>query len=297
MGSDKNRIGVVTVTYNSAAVIDEFMTAMLDQTHKNFILYIVDNASADNTLKKLDRYDDPRIVILPNDLNVGVAAGNNQGIQASLQACCDHVLMLNNDTVFEAALLEKLLAGLDAFHCDLIVPKMMYFDDKSKIWYAGGQLIRWKAYSARHVGMNEIDTGKYDRAVPDTYAPTCCLLVKREVIEKIGLMDEKYFVYCDDTDFCYRAMKSGYLMYYRPDVGFYHKVSSLTGGDDSEFAIRYMVRNKVYYMRKQKKRIVYVAIILFCLKTVFDQIFRNRKGFNIHRIQLIYRSIIEGMFL
>jgi GT2 family glycosyltransferase len=295
MGSDKHRIGVVTVTYNSATVIDEFMAAMLAQTHKNFILYIVDNASGDDTLKKLDHYDDPRIVVIPNDRNVGVAAGNNQGIKASLQAYCDHILLLNNDTEFEATLLEKLLAGLDMYHCDLIVPKMMYFDDKRKIWYAGGQLIRWRAYAAHHVGMNEKDTGKYDRAVPATYAPTCCLLVKSEVFEKVGLMDEKYFVYCDDTDFCYRAMKSGYLMYYRPDIEFYHKVSSLTGGDSSEFALRYMVRNKIYYMRKQKKTTI--AIILFCIKTLFDVAFKKRSSSRLSALSIVLKSITEGMIM
>ena len=82
------------------------------------------------------------------------------------------------------------------------------------------------------------------------YAPTCCMLVRREVFDRIGLMDERYFVYWDDTDFCYRMYKAGLRLMCDSTVMMTHKVSSLTGGVASDFFIKFHHRNQIYYARK-----------------------------------------------
>jgi GT2 family glycosyltransferase len=91
-------IGIVTVTFNSASVIEGFMDSVLKQTGAKFILYVIDNASSDDTLNRLSEYQDPRIVVIPNQINVGVAEGNNIGIRAALNRGCTFVLFLNNET-------------------------------------------------------------------------------------------------------------------------------------------------------------------------------------------------------
>lgn len=102
------KIGLVTITYNSAHVMEPFMQCVLNQTHTNFILYIIDNISSDNTLELLKNYRDERIVLIANKENVGVAKGNNQGIVQAMQDGCDELLIINNDVEFEDTLLEKL---------------------------------------------------------------------------------------------------------------------------------------------------------------------------------------------
>lgn len=252
---DKIRqVGIVTVTYNSARFIDAFMTSMLAQTHGEFILYIIDNASSDDTLKKVAHYTDPRIVVIMNQENVGVAAGNNQGIKASLEAKCDEVLLINNDTEFEPQLIEKLMLGLEVHQCHITVPKMMYYDKPNLIWCAGGQFNRWQAYAVVHYGMGQLaDQRRYNVARRVEYTPTCCMLIRKCVFEIVGFMDEKYFVYFDDVDFCFRALKFDLKMYYIPHAELRHKVSSSTGGEGSLFTVGYCTRNKVYFMKRNMK--------------------------------------------
>ena len=247
----KAKIGVVTVTYNSSDVITEFMECLVRQTHQDYVLYVVDNASNDDTLQKLAPHTHQlSMVIIDNDKNIGVAAGNNQGIKQALADSCTHVLLINNDIEFEPELFSKLLTGMLASGCDMLVPKMMYHDQPQKIWFAGGHFDNVKTYVNIHEGYQEIDCGQYDEPRVIEYAPTCCMLIKPEVFKKVGMMDEKYFVYYDDTDFCIRALQLNQVLYFYPAATLTHKVSSLTGGGESDFAIKYYMRNKVYFIRK-----------------------------------------------
>jgi len=246
----KNKIGVVTVTYNSATVIDGFLRSILAQTHQEFLLYIIDNASKDATLSRVAAMDDPRFHTVANEANLGVAEGNNQGIRLALAAGCDFILLLNNDTEFDADLFSKMLSGIDTHRSDMLVPKIMFFDPKDVIWSAGGYFRPWAGYVVGHFGDGQRDLGQFARAQQRECAPTCCMLIRSAVFERVGLMDPTYFVYCDDTDFCWRALKLGVRLWYDPEGVLYHKVSSLTGGSESDFTIGYGNRNKVYFALK-----------------------------------------------
>lgn len=247
--ADQARVGVVTVTYNSAPVLPDFMQSMLRQDYGNFLLYIVDNASSDDTLRCLSQYEDERIVVLRNPENSGVAEGNNIGIRAALRDGCSLVLLINNDTAFGPSLVSELSSGMHQHECEMVVPKILYFDAPTIIWSAGGYL-SWIRGSARHFGFDEKDNGKFDRDREINYNPTCCMLIKREVFERVGLMDAKYFVYFDDTDFCLRAHRAGMRLFYVAKAKLFHKVGKLTGGSESLFTIRYCTRNHVYYLLK-----------------------------------------------
>jgi hypothetical protein len=98
--------------------------------------------------------------------------------------------------------------------------------------------------------MGQIDRGQFDVARKVEHAPTCCLLVQKDVFTKIGFMDRRYFVYTDDTDFCFRAMRAGLKLFYLPTAQLFHKASSLTGGAESDFAVRYCTRNHIYFLFK-----------------------------------------------
>ena len=247
-----NLIGVVTVTFNSAPVICGFMDSLLQQTHAGFILYVIDNASADETLKRLAEYQDCRMMIVSNPTNVGVAEVNNIGIRAALKDGCSSVLLINNDTVFDSDLLSKLDTGLEQYNCGMVAPKILFYDDPERIWCAGAYFSRMRA-SARHFGAGRKDDGQFDRPRVVDYSPTCCLLIRRQVFDVVGLMDANYFVYFDDTDFCYRAHRAGIKLFYVPSARLLHKVSSLTGSE-SDFTIRYCIRNHVYYLLKNFPR-------------------------------------------
>jgi GT2 family glycosyltransferase len=239
--SKQDVIGVVTVTFNSASVIGDFMSSLLKQTHTRFILYVVDNSSSDETLKRLSELPDSRVRIISNLKNVGVAEGNNIGIRAALKDECASVLLINNDTVFEQDVLSRLSEGLEKYECDMTVPKILFYDTPTRIWSAGAYFSRWRG-SARHFGYGRHDDGRFDQPRVVNYSPTCCLLVSKRV-----------FVYFDDTDFCYRAHRAGVKLFYVPAARLFHRVSSLTGSD-SAFSIRHNIRNHVYYLLKNFPR-------------------------------------------
>lgn len=245
-----NLIGVVTVTFNSRGVIDAFIANLLQQTHSNFVLYVVDNLSTDGTVDRVRNYEDARIFVISNQRNLGVAEGNNQGIKAALGAGCVAVLLINNDTEFESLLLETLIAGLTEHACDMIAPKILFHDNRQIIWCAGGGFRPWRGYMGIHYGMGQVDRGQFDVVRRIELAPTCCLLVQKDVFAKIGFMDSRYFVYTDDTDFCFRATRARLKLFYLPSARIFHKAGSLSGGAESDFAVRYCTRNYIYFVFK-----------------------------------------------
>ena len=251
----KTRIGVVTVTYNSADVLPDFLRCLSAQTHTDFLLFVIDNASHDGTVELLQAYNDSRLVIVANPDNRGVAEGNNQGIRRALEAGCFSVLLVNNDTEFDEALLEHLASGLERYRCDMTCPKILFFDEPDRIWAAGGFFQPRLGYRALHYGEGEIDQGQFDETRQVTYTPTCCVLIRAELFEKIGLMDARYFAYVDDTDFMYRALKGGFRLFYQADDRLFHKVGRLTGGRESPFTIRYATRNQAFFALKHFGRI------------------------------------------
>jgi GT2 family glycosyltransferase len=244
------KVGLVTVTFNSEKVLDGFYKSIFDLNYDNYKLYIIDNASSDKTLDIIAEQHHKNTVLIPNQSNVGVAAANNQGIKLALTDNCEYILLINNDTEFEADLVQKLVASLDGTDLDIAVPKIMFWDDKTKIWSAGGYFRKWVVWQGSHFSYGKVDGPANSEQKIIEYSPTCCMLIKSSVFSKIGLMDEKYFVYWDDTDFCFRASKSGIKMVYIPEIDFYHKVASLTGGKGSAFTTRYQTRNLVYFVRK-----------------------------------------------
>jgi len=259
-------VGLVTVTYNSASVIDGFMDSLLAQDMADWRLYVVDNASRDEGLARVrrDMAGDARIALIANAENRGVAAGNNQGIVAAQADGCDKILLINNDVEFGPDLLSGMLAAMGALGAQMLVPKIRYFEPADRLWCVGGRFMRARAYMTRHFGENEPDRGQYDSPRRIEYAPTCCMMVDAAVFTRIGIMDENYFVYFDDTDFCYRAHKAGISFWYSPAPLLFHKVSSLTG-TGSEFSTFQGGRGQAYFARKHFGAFAFVFLaILQC---------------------------------
>ncbi|QNI31575.1 glycosyltransferase family 2 protein [Alloacidobacterium dinghuense] len=245
----KGKIGVVTVTYNSAPVLREFFESLGNQTHRNFVLYLVDNNSRDETLMMVRQREDLPSVVIANQENLGVAEGNNQGIRAAISDGCECVLLLNNDTIFQSNFIERLYSALDRHQCDMTTSKMYHHDSPKRIWCAGGRFLPFRGYNISHNGEGETDVGQFNTPRRVTYTPTCCLMAKATVFHRVGLMDSRYFVYSDDVDFLYRCLKNSVSLWYVPEAKLWHKVSYLTG-NMSDFMVHYSTRNRIYFVRK-----------------------------------------------
>ena len=299
-----DKIGLVTITYNSSKVLQPFLDCVWGQTYDNFVLYVIDNSSTDNTLSILKKANDSRLVVIENEINFGVAKANNQGIIKATEDLCNYMLIINNDVEFESTLIEKLIKFQQESNCSLVTPKMMYFDSPNNIWYAGSWFVKKKGYLPLHRGMRELDQGQYDEVIEIEYAPTCCLLVKKEVFQDIGMMDEKYFVYFDDTDFSYRVWKDGrHKMFYYPYVEFYHKVGSLTKSFDKhikktyrgDFFIKQNTRNHIYFLKQIGGVFAYGLILWLFLKNNIRFVINPEIRKNFATWWLINKSFFEGL--
>lgn len=300
------KVGLVTITYNSGDVLPQFLDCVWKQSHEKLLLYVVDNASSDSTLSILDNSSDSRLHVIKNDKNFGVAKANNQGIKKAISDGCNQLLIINNDVEFEVTLIEKLLNAQKESNCSLVSPKMMYFDDSKHIWYAGSWFNKGKGYLPLHRGMRELDNGQYDKIIEVEYAPTCCLLAKKEVFVDVGFMNEKYFVYFDDTDFSYRVWKDGrHKMYYYPYVDFFHKVGSLTKSFNKEdemvyrgdFFIKQNTRNHVFFLKQVGGVFSYVFIFWLFFKNNIRFVTNSRIRKNAATWRLINKSYFEGLLM
>jgi len=289
------KIGIVTVLFNSESVLEEFFQTLDIQSYKNFVLYVVDNQSPDNSLtlsKTLASNYQFETVIIENDKNYGVAKGNNIGIRRAIEDNCDLVLLSNNDIALDKDTIDKLLTGLDLHNADMAVPKI-YIYGTNQLWAAGGGFIK-KSGLTVHYGQGETDNGQFDSDTNVDYAPTCFMLIKKEVFEAVGLMDENYFVYYDDTDFVHRALnKYNKTLWYVSDSVISHNESTSTG-KMSDFSVKYLWRNLVYFALKNYNPVYAGYVILYNFLYILIMLFFK---YSSHQWKLALRSYKEGFGL
>ena len=272
----KGKIGIVIVNYNGEHYQNEALRTIYMSTYTNFEVIIVDSGSKDNSIS-LAQKEYPDVHYLLQNENVGVAKGNNIGIRYALeQLNCDYVLLINNDVEIKADTIEFLINN--ASSSVITVPKIYYYEPNNMLWFAGGGMV-WRKGESEHWGNYEIDNGQYDKQMEITYSPTCCMLIHKDVINKIGLIDETVFMYFDDTDFCARVNDAGIKILYVPKSIMWHKVSSASGGSDSKIQVYYMTRNKLYYMNKHKDKLKFPARIFtyakFIVKYVISPFYKK----------------------
>lgn len=272
------KIGIVTVLYNGEKHLDDFFTSLNRQDYTNIVLYVIDNNSSDNSLglsKQLAQKVFFRTFFIVSKENGGVAKGNNWGIQAALKDGCDMVLLSNNDTVLYPNTISSLLEDKQKHNAPLAVPKIYSFDE-SKLWFAGGRFYHYKG-STRHFGEGESDHGQFDIAKQIDYAPTCFILIDKNVFTIVGLMDEKYFAYYDDTDFVYRCNMKNQKLFYLPSSKLIHKEGASSGGQKSYFSLYYSSRNCIYFSLKHYSLIHNVFIWIYRLSLIlFKKIFTDK---------------------
>lgn len=244
-----SRVGIVTVLFKSAAVIEAFVRCMNAQTFRNFHIYFVENETTCEACERaIGRSAQFEYTFVRNGRNAGVAAANNQGLDFfTADERCTHVLFLNNDIEFGPNFLES---QINVFRCntavDALAPKIFYYSEPNRVWYAGGKLSYLKG-GVRHFGHNKPDRLVGRSLYRVTYAPTCSLMLDTAKLRASGVrMWEELFVYADDYQFCKDLHANGIALYYAPRIKLLHKISTSTGGSQSEFSRFYLTRNWAY---------------------------------------------------
>lgn len=252
----KGKIGVVIVNYNGASYQNAALKTIYESSYTNYEVIIVDSASKDDSIE-LAKREYPQAHYLLQGENVGVAKGNNIGIKYAIEELdTEYVLLINNDIELDTHTFEYLVERAD--NRTITVPKIYYYEPHDMLWFAGGEMY-WNRGESGHIGNFEIDKGQYNEEHVVGYSPTCCMLIHRDVFEKIGYIDETVFMYFDDTDLCVRMNDAGFKILYVPSAVMWHKVSSSGGGMDSKVYVYYNFRNKFYFMDKYKERLLFPA--------------------------------------
>lgn len=191
-------------------------------------LMMVDNASTDGSVDAVRR-EFPAVEVVALGENRRFAGGNNEGVRRALAAGAAAIMLINNDTEADPGMFEPLLAALDADPgAGAAAPLILFAAPRDRIWYAGGHCVPALGLAA-HRGLRARDDGRF-RAVEATgYLTGCCLVARREVWEKVGLLDERYFIYAEDADWSLRARAAGYGLRFVPEARLWHKVSAASG--------------------------------------------------------------------
>ena len=207
---------------------------------KDFEIILVDNASGD------DLSDIKDVTFVKSEVNTGYSGGNNIGIKKALSLDPELILILNPDTTIEKNTISTLIAGMERYGAGVVCPKI-YFDGTKKIWYAGKDFDRLNVLGL-HRGMDQEDKGQFDED-KETEANGAAMLVKREVFEKVGLFDDRYFLYLEDSDFSLRVRAAGYKIMYIHKAMVFHKNARSTGLG-SPLQDYYITRNRMLFASK-----------------------------------------------
>lgn len=252
MAADRPRVFIIVLNWNGADDTLACLDSLAALTYPNFNVIVVDNGSADDSLGKLRAYSAPySLVLLETGANLGFSGGNNVGIKRALEHGADYVLLLNNDTVVDPGLLDAFVAAAKRFPDAGVFSAKIYFHaEPNRIWYAGA---RWNTKAARfeQVGEGVLDDGlSFSNICETDYACGCAFFVPSERLREIGLLDDNFFLYFEETDWCYRAKEAGYPSIFVPDAKLWHKVSVSFGGEGSPLALYFITRNRLLWARR-----------------------------------------------
>ncbi len=228
---------VIVLNWNGKQDTLECLASLQLAAHPSVRTLVVDNGSTDGSQDAI-RQTHPEVTLLETGSNLRYAGGNNAGIRFALEKNAEQIMLLNNDTTVDPEFLGALTGTLQSSPgAGIAAPKILYSANPGRLWYAGGEISFWTG-TMHHRGIRENDDGKYDVACETGYASGCCLLAKRSTVEKIGLLDESYFMYTEDADWCMRARRAGLRVMYEPRARVWHKVSVSAGGHLSSFKLR-----------------------------------------------------------
>ena len=187
----------------------------------------------------------------------GVAVGINKGIMKAVADKADYVMLLNNDTVVDVQFIDNMLA----VSADIVTPKVYHWGSSCLQPYLN-TLNMWTGELVHVPGLGKmvVDTGQYDRVKTTGWVSGCCVLIKREVFEKVGLFDEQYGMYWEDIDFVYRAVKAGFNIGLAPDAKIWHKGGQATTALGK---VRAYTRNKIVFMRKHATKLQFAVFVLY----------------------------------
>lgn len=247
-------VTIIILNWNGRADTLDCLASVRHIDYPNYSVLVVDNGSEDNSVDAI-KNDFPEVSILETGKNLGYAGGNNVGMRWALERGADYILLLNNDTVVDTALLKSFVqCAAENVNGALFGAKIYYYSRPNTLWHAGTD---WSPALGNHVtrGSQQQDDGSYDQVVESAYANGCALFAASAALREVGLFDESYFLIFEETDLSYRVKESGYKIFFVPGAKVWHKVSVSLGGHESPIARYFNARNQLLWASRHLGRL------------------------------------------
>jgi len=256
-------VAIVVLNYNGAGVLPKLLGSLSTIDYPNLRILIVDNASTDDSLEVLESLSALlNFELIVNPTNLFFSEGNNIGIRKALQDGAEFVFLLNNDTIVPRRLITSLVDFMTKHPKAGITGPLIHFEyPPHTIWSAGGKVSTWFGL-VRHRGIRQKDKGQFNRPLKVDYVSGAAMMVRRDVFEKVGLLDPAFTMYYEDTDFCFRARKAGFECWYVPTDPLIHLVSWSAGGQLSRLKIAMRARSGIKFFSRYSRWYQFPTIIL-----------------------------------
>ena len=271
-------IKILILNWNGIGVIENCLNSLSEISYENHSITIIDNGSLDKSIEYIN-ISHPAIDIIKIEKNIGYSAGYNYALKKLLNDGSDFYLLLNNDTILQDDLLKTMYANIKLFGDNNIYsPKIMYADNPKKVWYAGAKLNSFLG-SSSHIGIREEENLlKYKTRITG-YVSGCCMLIKKDLINKLGGFNDTFRMYYEDVDLCHRAKKYDSKCFVIEECSILHKVSySLNNNKIKKICLKLSSMIKFIYLNNN---IIFFIMALVChsiltpvymLKVVYEEV-------------------------
>lgn len=282
------KLSIITINYNGLKDTCELIDSI--PFNNDLEVIVVDNASTQDEASIIsERY--PQVKVIRSLQNLGFAGGNNLGIK---KAQGNYILLINNDTYFKEFNIDPLINRLESSdRIGIVCPKLRFAWGNNPIQYAGYTPLSSITVRNQAIGFGEEDHGQYDTAHPTPYAHGAAMLIKREAIEKVGLMPECYFLYYEELDWSMMFTRAGYNIWYDPACTVYHKESQATG-QNSPLRTYYITRNRLLLVKRNYQGInKYLSYIYQIGLVAIRDIIRYTLQGRYDLVKAVFRGIIH----
>ena len=295
------KIAIIIINWNTYQLTFNCLKSLKACTYNNKTIFLVDNGSEDGSGDKI-ALEFPDINFIKNEINEGFTGANNKALKVILKQNFDYVLLLNNDTVVKPNFLSLLEARMDSDqNLAATQPLILDFPNKNTIWNAGGSFNSFFClFKTRCKGMIYNPKLKIDTYTQ--WISGCCILVKIAVIKKVGLLDNRFFIYFEDADWSIRMTNLGYKLGVVPESIIYHhssgsnvKNNTSSEGNLSPYSHYLNVRNHIYLIKKHSFLFNKLGSWLYQIFKIFSYsiyfILRGRLG----KFKMVWRGVLDGV--
>jgi hypothetical protein len=244
------KVCIIILNWNGLKDTLECLESVYELDYRNFEVIVVDNGSQDESVSAIKR-NFPDVILIENKENLGFAGGNNVGIKFAIENGADFVFLLNNDTVVAPDTLARMVEAYDNLeNAGFLGCKIYFYDRPNVIQHFGGEIMFEPVLYGRHIGDGDEDRGQFEYVQKCDYVTGCAVFASRSVIDRVGVLDERYFAYWEDADWGMRANRLGLNNYVIPAAKVWHKVSSSLDGGSHPLRYYFIARNRLLFASK-----------------------------------------------